>query len=242
MAIWREFRGLYNGRAGPSMIRVRPGHLSANEGNISAWAARLRNRGFTTLAQRLITMPNQEVQLLRELQLPQYDHRLLSCSDFMRDFQFHKRTFVHESYYLTLFPTRWEGAKFSVIGLRSLNDALAFVRDHVLAPFDSQVVYLSELRTNIFGGSLLCDGQTVIAEDRSRSTGSSGTWDLHSPLGDTQSDGHFYQVLHGRPSYPTTAVALDASDRPVLCGVSGRRAARSSIGIHSRPTVPDRLF
>lgn len=146
------------------MTRVRPTHLSPNERNTSAWAARLRDRGFERLAQRLITVPAHDVQLLRELQLPRYDHRLLSCVDFMRGFQFHKRTFVHESYYLTLFPTRDGCAKVSAMGLRSLNEAHAFVRDHVMPPFDSHVVYLSELRTNIFGGSLICDGQTVLAE------------------------------------------------------------------------------
>jgi hypothetical protein len=112
----------------------------------------------------LLSDPLEDIRTLRSMRLPSYDHILVPCKTFIDQFDRYASTFRRNKYYLTLFPTQLGLPKLSLLDFDSLATARSFVFEHLKEPYDRYWLYASELRDNLYGGSIACDGTVIVAE------------------------------------------------------------------------------
>lgn len=140
-------------------------HRRPSGKNMSAWIARLGAvKGMSLHTADLTTDALEDIKMLRSLRLPCYDHLLIRCDEFLKRFSYYVRHFAHDSYFLTLYPLDMDRPKLSLLGFSTLEAGRSFINKNIGASVDRYMLYLSALRPNVFGGSLVSDGAVIVAE------------------------------------------------------------------------------
>lgn len=139
-------------------------HSSKIDRTFVGWARALSNVGLEKLAESYETDPVADFKRLRLLGLPIYDAHLLPVLEFLEKCSELQLLFLHDSYYMQLYPLAANKRKYSLLDFSNLTRAEEFIEQNISEEKEDYLILVSEYENNLFGGSIISYRGGMIVE------------------------------------------------------------------------------
>lgn len=96
--------------------------------------------------------------------LPTYHRLLLEPQKFIQNLNYYEQTFRYSAYYAQVYPQTIGLKKYNLMNFTKLSELLPFLKQNIGEYMDRYVLLISEFEENIYGGSVMSDGNKVIID------------------------------------------------------------------------------
>lgn len=93
--------------------------------------------------------------------LPTYHRVLVEPQKFIENLNYYKENFRFAAYYAQVYPQATGLKKYNLMNFKKLSDLLPFLNENIGKYMDRYLLLVSEFEENIYGGSVMSDGNRV---------------------------------------------------------------------------------
>ena len=129
--------------------------------SLHGWAENYGQIGLSTKIGVFDTDIQSDFYELQISGLPTYKRIVLSPNDFLNNIKKYKEEFIFDSYYSQVYPLANGLKKANLMNFKNIDDVIPFLKKNIDGLYDKYLLLISEFEQNIYGGSVMSDGNSV---------------------------------------------------------------------------------